>query len=139
MRNELEERILNVLDDHKIGVMATVKDKYPHVRYMTFFHKGLTLYTATLNTLPKLDEVERNPHVSVLIGYEGEHVKTAFVEFNGRVVVEQNEAIVENIWEQINSEWVDKKQPGFTVLKIIPEQIRLFDLPTEEPEVLDLI
>ncbi|EMG27648.1 general stress protein 26 (GSP26) [Listeria fleischmannii 1991] len=139
MRNELEERILNVLDAHKIGVMASVKNKFPHARYMTFFHKGLTLYTATLDTLPKIDEIARNPHVCILIGYEGEQVKSAFIEFNGRVVIEENEAIIEEIWEKLDSEWLDKTQAGFKVLKIIPEEIRIFDLPAEEPDVLDLI
>ncbi|MGG3326101.1 pyridoxamine 5'-phosphate oxidase family protein, partial [Bacillus velezensis] len=46
-QNEIKEKVLEVLDHHKVGSLATVEQGKPHSRYMTFFHDGLTIYTPT--------------------------------------------------------------------------------------------
>lgn len=45
MKNELEDKILAILEQHQVGVLTSVQGDYPHARYMTFLHDGLTLYT----------------------------------------------------------------------------------------------
>lgn len=42
MKNELEDKILAILEQHQVGVLTSVQGDYPHARYMTFLHDGLT-------------------------------------------------------------------------------------------------
>ncbi|CCQ25457.1 General stress protein 26 [Listeria monocytogenes N53-1] len=35
MKNELEDKILAILEQHQVGVLTSVQGDYPHARYMT--------------------------------------------------------------------------------------------------------
>lgn len=138
MENELEKKILTILDEHQVGVLASVQGDFPHARYMTFLHEGLTLYTPSGREQPKLEEVRKNPHVCVLIGYDGK--SSPFLEVNGLASLEEDESIKELIWENISKEWFrDEESPSFVVIKIVPEQIRLLNADGDGPDTLDLI
>ncbi|MFP3324954.1 pyridoxamine 5'-phosphate oxidase family protein, partial [Planococcus sp. SIMBA_160] len=39
-QEELKQKVLNLLDEQKVGTLATVEQNQPHTRYMTFFHEG---------------------------------------------------------------------------------------------------
>lgn len=39
-QEELKQKVLNLLDEQKVGTLATVEQDKPHTRYMTFFMKG---------------------------------------------------------------------------------------------------
>ncbi|MCQ97399.1 general stress protein, partial [Listeria monocytogenes] len=107
-------------------------------RYMTFFHEGLTLYTPSGKELPKTEEVRKNPHVSVLLGYEGPG--SAFLEITGLASLEEDESVKESIWENISKEWFKgEDSPSFVVIKIVPEQIRILNSGDDGPDTLDLI
>ncbi|MBC1455498.1 pyridoxamine 5'-phosphate oxidase family protein [Listeria welshimeri] len=138
MKNELEDKILAILDDHQVGVLTSVQGDFPHARYMTFFHEGLTLYTPSGKELPKTEEVHKNPHVSVLLGYEGPG--SAFLEITGLASLEEDESVKESIWENISKEWFKgEDSPSFVVIKIVPEQIRILNSGDDGPDTLDLI
>lgn len=138
MKNELEDKILAILDDHQVGVLTSVQGDFPHARYMTFFHEGLTLYTPSGKELPKTEEVRKNPHVSVLLGYEGPG--SAFLEITGLASLEEDESVKESIWENISKEWFKgEDSPSFVVIKIVPEQIRILNSGDDGPGTLDLI
>ncbi|MBC1640516.1 pyridoxamine 5'-phosphate oxidase family protein [Listeria welshimeri] len=138
MKNELEDKILAILDDHQVGVLTSVQGDFPHARYMTFFHEGLTLYTPSGKELPKTEEVRKNPHVSVLLGYEGPG--SAILEITGLASLEEDESVKESIWENISKEWFKgEDSPSFVVIKIVPEQIRILNSGDDGPDTLDLI
>lgn len=58
-QEELKQKVLNLLDEQKVGTLATVEQDKPHTRYMTFFHEGLTLYTPTSKETHKAEEIEK--------------------------------------------------------------------------------
>ncbi|AEO40213.1 TPA: pyridoxamine 5'-phosphate oxidase family protein [Listeria monocytogenes] len=138
MKNELEDKILAILDQHQVGVLTSVQEDFPHARYMTFLHDGLTLYTPSGKELPKTEEVRRNPRVCVLIGYDGPG--SAFLEINGLASLEEDESVKERVWENISKEWFQGEgSPSFVVIKIVPEQIRILNSEDDGPDTLDLI
>ncbi|HDI3450610.1 TPA: pyridoxamine 5'-phosphate oxidase family protein [Listeria monocytogenes] len=138
MKNELEDKILAILDQHQVGVLTSVQEDFPHARYMTFLHDGLTLYTPSGKELPKTEEVRRNPRVCVLIGYDG--LGSAFLEINGLASLEEDESVKERVWENISKEWFQGEgSPSFVVIKIVPEQIRILNSEDDGPDTLDLI
>lgn len=58
-QEELKQKVMNLLNEQKVGTLATVEQDKPHTRYMTFFHEGLTLYTPTSKETHKADEIEK--------------------------------------------------------------------------------
>ena len=81
-QQQLKNKVLDILDHHKVGSLATVESGKPHSRYMTFFHDGLTLYTPTSDETHKAEEIENNPNVHVLLGYNGEGFGDAYLEID---------------------------------------------------------
>ncbi|PYZ98296.1 general stress protein [Alteribacter lacisalsi] len=135
----LKERILEVLDQHKIGTLATVKNKRPHSRYMTFFNDGLVLYTPTNKETHKAEEVAENPYVHILLGYEGEGYGDAYLEVEGKVEIKHDQDIKEKLWHERMSRWFDgPNDPEYIVLQIFPTAIRLMNDGDKTPETLEL-
>ncbi|MFD2445058.1 pyridoxamine 5'-phosphate oxidase family protein [Bacillus sp. CGMCC 1.16607] len=66
----IKDMVLKVISDHKTGVLSSVENNKPHSRYMTFYNDDLTLYTPTKRNTEKIEEIKKNPFVSVLVGYE---------------------------------------------------------------------
>ena len=67
---DLKNKVLEIISDHRTGVLSSVENNKPHSRYMTFYNEDLTLYTPTKLDTEKVEEIEKNPSVSVLLGYE---------------------------------------------------------------------
>jgi general stress protein 26 len=138
-QNEVKEQVLKVLDESKVGTLATVKDNKPYSRYMTYYHEDLVLYTPTSKKTEKTDEIEENPNVHILLGYEGEGYGDTFVEIEGKASIEQSEGYKKKIWNDHMKNWFDgPEDPNLVVLKIEPVGIRLMNNEEDSPQTLDL-
>lgn len=96
MSNDVKNQILSVLDDYTIGTLATIQDGKPYSRFMMFFHEDLVLYTATNKDTHKVEELEKNPYVHILLGYDGQGWSDPYVEVEAKVNVETNEELKRN-------------------------------------------
>ncbi|MBW3112929.1 pyridoxamine 5'-phosphate oxidase family protein [Bacillus sp. MCCB 382] len=136
---ELKQQILKVLDESKVGTLATVKNNKPHSRYMTFSHDDLTLYTPTSSETHKTDEIENNPNVHILLGYEGEGYGDTFVEIEGRASIEDSAHYKEKFWNDHMKRWFEgPDDPDYIVLKVQPTSIRLMNDEEDSPQSLEL-
>lgn len=136
---DLQEKILNVLDKSKYGTLATVKNNKPHSRYMTFHHEGLTLYTPTDKNTHKTEEIEENPNVHILLGYNGDGLKDAFVEVEGTAEIKSDVEIKEKMWSKNMEKWFDgPNDPNYIVLEIKPILYRLMNSHSGSPQVLEV-
>lgn len=135
---ELKDRILKVLSETKVGSLATVKNNKPHSRYMTFFNEGLTLHTATSKETYKVEEIEKNPFVHILIGYEGDGLGDAYLEIQGKAVVREDQALKDKYFTDKMKKWIKSAtDPDYIILEITPELIRLMN-DDGNPETLTL-
>ncbi len=133
-----KDTVQKILDENMVGTMATVENKKPHSRYMTFMSDGLTLYTATNKKTEKVDELEENPYTHILLGYEGEGYGDAFVEYSGHVTISDDESLKEKIWNDHMKSWFDgPEDPNLIILVIKPSSIRLMNKKGEEPQVIE--
>ena len=82
-QQDLKDQVVKIISDHKIGVLSSVENNKPHSRYMTFYHEDLTLFTPTQKDTEKIDEIEKNSSVSVLLGYEEKGQSDTYVEISG--------------------------------------------------------
>ncbi|WP_028785150.1 pyridoxamine 5'-phosphate oxidase family protein [Thalassobacillus devorans] len=136
---ELKDKVLQVLENNKVGTLATVKNNRPHSRYMTFFNKELTLYTPTNKETHKAEEIEANPYVHILIGYEGEGFGDAYLEVEGKAEIKEDKELKEQFWNDYMKNWFDgPEDPEYIILKITPEQVRLMNKGDTTPQTLEL-
>ncbi|ESU32746.1 hypothetical protein G3A_09780 [Bacillus sp. 17376] len=135
---KLKEKVTQVLGESKVGTLATVVGNKPHSRYMTFFNEDLTLYTPTSKETYKAEEIERNPNVHILLGYEGEGMGDAYIEVQGKASIREDQSIKEKFWNEKMQKWIESPQdPDYIILEIKPETIRLMN-DNGKPETMNL-
>ncbi|WP_077624076.1 pyridoxamine 5'-phosphate oxidase family protein [Sediminibacillus massiliensis] len=129
----------DILDSNLIGTLSTVKNDKPFSRYMTFFNDNLTLYSATDKDTHKIEDIDQNNNVHILIGYKGEGLDDSYLEIEGKASIEESAEIKGKIWNDKLDPWFDgPEDPNYVVLKITPETIRLMNTSEKEPQILDL-
>ncbi|MDF9762672.1 general stress protein 26 [Peribacillus simplex] len=138
-QNQLKEKVLNIIRDHKIGVLSSVENNKPHSRYMTFFNEELTLYTPTNANTEKIDEIEKNPNVHILIGYENEGLGDSYLEILGTSKISDSQELKDKLWNESFENWFDSpNDPNYLILQIKPESIRLMNNNGQPPQELTL-
>lgn len=138
-QQELKEAALKILNDSYVGVLATVTENKPHSRYMTFFNKDFTLYTATSKKTQKVDEIEENPHAHILLGYEGEGFGDTFLEIEGEMSEHDDRSVLKDLWNDHLSGWFSgPDDPNLVILSIKPDRMRLMNKKGQEPQDINL-
>ncbi|MEI2470554.1 pyridoxamine 5'-phosphate oxidase family protein [Peribacillus frigoritolerans] len=138
-QNQIKEKVLNIIRDHKIGVLSSVENNKPHSRYMTFFNDELTLYTPTSGKTEKIDEIEKNPNVHILIGYDNEGLGDSYLEISGTSKINDSQELKDKLWNESFEMWFEgPKDPNYLILQIKPESIRLMNNNGEPPQELSL-
>ncbi|AZV60763.1 MULTISPECIES: pyridoxamine 5'-phosphate oxidase family protein [Peribacillus] len=138
-QNQIKEKVLNIIRDHKIGVLSSVENNKPHSRYMTFFNDELTLYTPTSGKTEKIDEIEKNPNVHILIGYDNEGLGDSYLEISGTSKINDSQELKDKLWNESFEKWFEgPKDPNYLILQIKPESIRLMNNNGEPPQELSL-
>ncbi|WP_108670237.1 pyridoxamine 5'-phosphate oxidase family protein [Peribacillus acanthi] len=131
-----KENVLKVLEANKVGTLATVQNNKPHSRYMTFFHDELVLYTATSKLTHKVEELEKNPFVHILLGYNGEGLGDSFIEYEGKAHLTDSKETIDKIWNEELEKWFDgKDDPNLIILEIQPQYIRLMNIDGDPEEL----
>ncbi len=138
-QNQLKEKIQTVLEENKVGTLSTVEKNKPHARYMTFFNEDFKLFTATSSDTHKTEEIETNPNVHILLGYDGEGFGDSYIEYQGTATVREDKETKKKIWNEHLKPWFDgPEDPKYVVLEIDPTRIRLMNNKGNPPETLKL-
>ena len=137
MSNEqLKEKVLKLISLHKNGVLSTVENNKPHSRYMTFYNDHFTLFTPTKLNQEKIEEIENNNAVSVLLGYEGNGLSDEYVEISGVAELNKSQDLKTKFWEESFKQWFEgPDDPNYVFIQIQPKIIRLLNtqgVPSEE-------
>jgi general stress protein 26 len=138
-KSDLKAQILNIITDHRTGVLSSVENNKPHSRYMTFYNEDLTLYTPTQKDTEKIAEIEKNPAVSVLLGYEDKGQNDAYVEILGTTKINDSEDVKQQFWHESFNQWFEgPEDPNYVLLQIEPDAVRLLNLQGEPAQELNL-
>ena len=136
---EIRDNIEKILRESHTGTMATVKNNKPHSRYMTFFHRDLTLYTPTNKNADKTEEIDANPYTHIMIGYEGDGFGDTYIEYQGKVRFNHSEELKKELWNDAMKVYFDgPEDPNYTLLEIHPIGIRLMNKKGESPLELEI-
>jgi general stress protein 26 len=136
---DIKEMVLKVISNHRTGILSTVENNKPHSRYMTFNNDHLILYTPTKRDTEKIGEIEKNPSVSVLLGFEEKGQSDSYVEITGKAVVNDSADVKKQYWDDSFEKWFDgPEDPNYVFLEIKPETVRILNLTGEPPQELNL-
>jgi general stress protein 26 len=138
-QQELIKQVTKIISDHKTGVLSSVENNKPHSRYMTFFHENLTLFTPTKLDTEKIAEIEKNPNVSVLIGYEEKGQSDAYVEIMGTSTINDSQDLKRKYWDESFNQWFQgPEDPNYGFLQIQLETVRILNMNGEKTQELNL-
>lgn len=128
-QNDFKKQVVEIISNHRIGVLSSVENNKPHSRYMTFYNQDLTLYTPTKVETEKTKEIEQNPSVSVLLGYEDKGLGDSYVEISGTSSVNQTQELKKQFWDESFQKWFEgPEDPTYALLQIQPEIIRMLNV-----------
>ncbi|USK72102.1 pyridoxamine 5'-phosphate oxidase family protein [Peribacillus asahii] len=138
-QQNLKKEVVEILSNHRTGVLSSVENNKPHSRYMTFYNEDLTLFTPTKADTEKIEEIEKNPAVSVLLGYEDKGQSDTYVEIAGTSTINNSEQLKKQFWDESFNKWFDgPEDPNYVFLQIQPETVRILNNQGEPPQELNL-
>ncbi|WP_102275004.1 pyridoxamine 5'-phosphate oxidase family protein [Cytobacillus massiliigabonensis] len=138
-QEDLKDHIVKIISNQRTGVLSSVENNKPHSRYMTFYNDDLTLFTPTKKDTEKIEEMKKNPSVSILLGYEGKGIEDAYVEISGKAMIKDSPEAKTNLWNDSFSTWFNgPEDPNYVLLQIQPEVIRLLNIHGEPSQKLIL-
>lgn len=139
MSEDLKAKVIKIISEHTTGVLSTVENNKPHSRYMTFYNDGLTLFSPTNLDTEKKEEIENNPAVSVLLGYEEKGLSDAYVEMKGTASISDSQNLKRKFWDETFTKWFDgPDDPNYVFLEIQPETVRILNMQGEPPQELNI-
>lgn len=139
-KSDLTKQVLDIISNHRGGVLSTVENNKPHSRYMTFYNDDLTLYSPTKMSTEKLDEIEKNPFVSVLLGYEEKGQSDAYVQISGSSKINNSQILKSKLWDESFTKWFDSPEdPNYVFIEIQPEIARILNHYDEPPQELNFL
>ncbi|WNQ12185.1 pyridoxamine 5'-phosphate oxidase family protein [Paenibacillus aurantius] len=122
-RNQLEKHISSMLDNTRFCSFATVEGGKPHVRYMTVYHDGLTIYLATNRKSHKVEELDDNPHVHILTELKDDK-PDEFLQIEATATVTKDDSLRHKVWNDWLKPWFEgPDDPDYVILEVKPSRI----------------
>lgn len=123
-KTALEQRIVAALEENPYGSFGTVEaGNKPKVRYMAVYHEGLNVYLATDRKTHKVEELQNNPNVYLLLGYEAGGTKDV-VEIEATASVSKDEGLRSKVWNPDLEKWFSgPEDPDYVILELKPGRI----------------
>ncbi|MEB7853035.1 pyridoxamine 5'-phosphate oxidase family protein [Staphylococcus equorum] len=134
----LTNKINEILNTSRVGVLSTAYNNVPNSRYMIFYNDGNTLYTKTNVNSIKIDEIESNPRAHILIGYDDTNNRS-FLEIDATLSIAQDQETIDWLWQNQDKSFFDNKtDPELCVVKAQPQSIKIMnDKTLDEPQTIN--
>ncbi|MGJ5702670.1 pyridoxamine 5'-phosphate oxidase family protein [Staphylococcus equorum] len=134
----LTNKINEILNTSRVGVLSTAYNNVPNSRYMIFYNDGNTLYTKTNVNSIKMDEIESNPRAHILIGYDDTNNRS-FLEIDATLSIAQDQETIDWLWQNQDKSFFDNKtDPELCVVKAQPQSIKIMnDKTLDEPQTIN--
>ena len=131
---QLEEQIIQVLDANRVCSFATIDGNKPKVRYMALLHDGLQIYLTTSKKTDKVEELQDNPHVHILVGYDGKSTPN-ILQIQATATISSDNALREKLWKDEMKEWFEgPHDPNYVVMDVSPYYIE-YSSHGSEPQI----
>ncbi|MBF0814752.1 pyridoxamine 5'-phosphate oxidase family protein [Staphylococcus sp. mip270_02] len=135
--SKASNKINEILNTSRIGILSTAHNNVPNSRYMVFYNDGNTLYTKTNVNSIKIDEIQSNPKAHILLGYD-DTKNRSYLEIEATLSVVQDQETIDWLWKRQDKSFFDNSEdPELCVLKILPNTIKIMnDDELDQPEIV---
>lgn len=120
------ETALRILENERIGAMASVLNGKPYSRYMTFYNEEFALYTVTSKNFDKAQLLLQHPYTHILYGYENNGLLEEFLEIEATVEEYEDATIKEQFIQHFKDAYFDDPS-DMLVLKVVPTRMRIMN------------
>ncbi len=121
--SSLEDGIAEAIGRHEYCSFGTVEGDRPKVRYMAIAHEGLKLYLASDRKTHKVEELQNNKNVYLLLGYNGQQ-PSEVIEIEGTCTLSSDESLRRQVWREALKPWLSgPEDPDYVVLEVTPARI----------------
>jgi len=136
-KQELKEKILDVVKKYPVGSVATLKDGKPWVRYMVMQpQEDLTFYTTTFALTRKIGQLKKDQSIHVAFGFDPKNWALPFVNVEGDAEVLTDPLTKKKCWkDEFKQYYKGPDDPNYTVIKITPRIIEYMAVGARQPEV----
>ncbi|WP_306009551.1 pyridoxamine 5'-phosphate oxidase family protein [Bacillus sp. MMSF_3328] len=136
---DTKQKVLDMFEKYSIGTLASIRNDRPYSRFMLFFHDDLILFAATDKDAHKVEDIEKNPNVHILLGVEQGGYDGPYCEIEAKASFEDSGELKKKFWSEKLKDWLSgPDDPDYLLLKMEPSLIRYFEKAGAEPEELSL-
>lgn len=135
-KQELKNKILEVIEGRKLAALATIANGKPWVRFVMCYSEGLNLYICTYKDSRKVIQIKNNPRVHITIGKDINNLEAAYVQVAGKAKVRRDSKIRKKYWcDFMKKYYTGPDDPNFVVLEVKPESIEYRSTELKEAQV----
>ncbi len=136
-REELKNKIIEVIERAQLGSVATIKDGKPWVRYMMIQHdKDLSLYSTTFANSRKVEQINKNNNIHITMGGDLKNSQSAYLNIQAKASVLTDLETKKKCWcDMLKQFFLGPEDPNYAVIKISPEVIEYTSPGAHKPEI----
>lgn len=138
-KEELRNKILEVLKRNRLASLATIKDGKPWVRYMVMTNKGLELYATTFASSRKVKQIKANDNIHITIGGDPNNWKAPYLNIQAAAEVLTDIETKKEFWnDMLRQFFKGPDDPTYAVIRISPQLIEYTDAETHKTDVYEV-
>ena len=139
-KDELKNKIIDVIKEYPVGSVATIKDAKPWVRYMAMqTEDNLILYTTAFASSRKIGQISKDSNVHVTFGADSKNWELPYINVEAKAEVMTDLEIKKKYWcDMLSRFFKGPEDPNYVVVKIVPSYIEYMSPGVHEPEVYTL-
>lgn len=129
-KKEINEEILRILKESRIGTLSTLKEDQPYSRYMIFRTEGFRLYAISSKQTEKVEDIRKNNKIHILLGFEGGGFGKPYLEITAVATIKDDEELKERLWHDNFLKYLKgRDDPNYIIIQCDPRKIRLLSHP----------
>jgi general stress protein 26 len=129
-QEQINEEVIRILSEHKVGTLSTMKGDQPFSRYMIFRNEGFTLYTISSKATEKVQDILENNKVHILLGFEGGGYGKPYIDMTAEATIHDEKELKDKFWHDNFRKYLSgPDDPNYIVIRCEPKRVRLINHP----------
>lgn len=139
-KETLKDKIAEVIDNAKLGSVATIKDGKPWVRYMVIQHdENLDCYSSSFASSRKVEQINKDENIHITIGGDANDFSKPYLNIQATAQVLSDLETKKKIWtDHLKKYFSGPEDPNYVVIKYLPQFIEYMIPGSMQPEIYEV-